>query len=71
VPPPHHLLQHVHTSASSNMLFAADLRSPALVTLFAASATSTAHLPAAVLCDMALAAAGMLADDSGRPRYGP
>ena len=69
VPQPHHLLQHVSAAAvGSSVLFAADLRSPALATLLAAPATLRCHLPAAVLCDMALAAAGMLADDANQHR---
>jgi hypothetical protein len=68
VPQPQHLLQHVSAEAGSSVLLAADLRSPALAILLAASATLRCHVPAAVLCDMALAAAGMLADDANQPR---
>lgn len=69
MPQPHHLLQHVSAAAGGSVLLAADLRSPALATLLGASATLRCHVPAAVLVDMALVAAGMLADDANQPRY--
>jgi hypothetical protein len=69
VPQPHHLLQHVSAAAGSSVLFAANLRSPALASLLTASATLRCHVPVAVVVDMALAAAGMLADDANQPRY--